>query len=156
MVLQSSQDFAKYSQPDPDQALPAQSPLVKLSRLAMGNEKGGQDTNAKSQVKHDLMRVKVRCVVTKVGVEGEVRIWVAPRGIWFHRQSSWHTVPDRQWDSQTSRKRPDLDGVASFIHDEKPTAAKVEWEAVGCVARRVGELDSAPFVEFDCGVAIIV
>ena len=26
----------------------------------MGNEKGGQDTNAKSQVKHDSMRVKVR------------------------------------------------------------------------------------------------
>ena len=113
----------------------------------MGNEKGEQDTNAKSQVKHDSMRVKVRFVVTKVGVEGEVRIWVAPRGIWLHRPSLWHTVPDHRRDNRTSRKRPDLDGVAPFVHDEIPTTPKVEREAVGCVRRMgVGELDPAPFV----------
>lgn len=121
----------------------------------MDYEKGGQDTDAKGQVKHHLVRVKVLFVVTKIGVEGEVCIWVAPIGIRVrvHRPFS---VADRPWDRiVTARKRPDLDGVAPFVHGEIPTARKVERSAVGCVAQKgVGEADPAPFVVFDGRVAI--
>lgn len=134
--------------------------MVKIRALAKGNEKGGKDTDAKSQVNHHLVLVKVLLAVTIIGVHREVRIWVAPRGIRVrvHCRSSRPTVADHPWDrGSTSRKRPDLDGVAPFVHDEIPTARKVERGAKGCVAlKRVGEADPAPLVVFDGRVAISV
>lgn len=159
MVLQSLQVFPRTPQPDPAQAEPAQSPLAKVSGSAVDDEKGGQNTDTKSQVKYDSMCVKVRCVVTKLGLEGEVRVRVAPRGICLYRHVLWYTVADLRRDViiLTSQKKPNLDAVRPFLRDVIPTAPKVERETETCVGRsgvRVGKHDPTPCVVFDCRVAI--
>jgi len=119
------------------------------------DKSGRQDTDAKSQVKHHLVRVKVLLVVTMAGVEGKVCSREAPREIQVHKLSPLCPVTDHLRDITKSWIEPDLDEVAPFVRDEIPSTRVVERGAVGFVGWvGVGEADPAPLVGVDSRVAI--
>ena len=123
-----------------------------------------QETHAKSQVKHEHVRVKVRLVVTIFGVEGKNGSWEAPSRIRENWRPLLPPVADLIWDiTLCSWIEPDFDGVGPSVHDEIPATRAVERVAEGCVGWvwvgegwvGVREKDTTPRVEVDSRVTIV-
>jgi hypothetical protein len=113
------------------------------------------ETDAKSQVEHHFVCVKVLIVVTIFGVERKVRSGLAPREIRVHLLSPPRPVADHIRDVAISWIEPDFDRVAPSIHDEIPATRLVKRGAEGCAGWiGIGEDDAATCVEVDSRIAI--
>ncbi len=87
-------------------------------------------THAKSQIKHDLVTVKMSGVVALL--YRERRVWFAPIVCAEADVFKYKWIPDLKWDPPAvPRPKPDLDAcVLGSAHGVPSSAVAIEWGAI--------------------------